>query len=302
MVPVTVFVEGLTLSATLGDTTIDVLTDPDGDGTFDLQETQGVTVVQMTVMPTTVQMGTAMVVGLQPTGGPLVFDTATTAYWAGDYVPTIGATVPVTITYDASQVLERSDSECVLVAGGGSSDAPLSAFLSDGTLVGAFTFDLNGLVLSAAQDITVTEGAPNIYAIDYMASDLLPALGDPVGSLRVHPGPVPTESVMLLKVMHHYAAVVPVEKTAETITGPTTINVQVMTLDSTLAVVQDSFNLTLVRLPDNTNPNYLLYASDLYTPLFPLNVDVDPSQFTQVIPFETVDNGFIIVVGEGVQP
>ncbi|HUU82187.1 MAG TPA: hypothetical protein VM243_01665, partial [Phycisphaerae bacterium] len=154
-VDVTVWAEGLTPSATLGDVVIDLW---EQDGEPALKETQIATVVRITVTPTTLQMGTAMVVTLEPIGGPLLFDTATTASWTGDYVPTIGAPVPVTITYDADQVLERSESECVLVAGGGSSDVPLSAFLSDGTLAGAFTFDLNGLALSATQDIIVLEG------------------------------------------------------------------------------------------------------------------------------------------------
>ncbi|MCP4593995.1 MAG: hypothetical protein GY842_24955 [bacterium] len=300
-VDVTVWAEGLTPSATLGDVLIDLWSDPDGDQTFTLSSTQVATVVQITISPTTVSPGTAMVATLQPSGGSLVFDAATTVSWAGDYVPTFGPTVPVTITYAADEVLERSASECVLVTGAGTTDAPLSAFLSEGTLEGTFTFDLNGLQISGAQNIVVTEGLPNIYKIAY-GGDMVPSVGLPVSALYVSPGPVPSEETMVVSVAYHHAAVVAIEKTPETLTGPSQRIVQVMSLNPALTVVQDYFSVTLTRLPDDTDPNYLLYASDLNYPLFPINVDVDRGQFTQVIPFETVDDGYVVGVGEGVTP
>ena len=290
-VPITLYARGLAPSSLLGDKLIEVYVDGE------VVASQVVTVVQLTVIPTTVSYGTAMVAELEPTGGPLVFDEDTTASWAGDFQPSVGAPIPVTIAYDADEVLERSDSQCVLVAGAGSSDTPLEAFLSDGELIGSFTFDLNGLLISASHDITVAEGPANIYTIEY-SPEMVPSLGEPSDEINVFPAPVPDEETMVFATAHHYCVVVPVEKTPETLGGPMELTVQVMTLNADYSVIQDSFELTLTR--DDTDPDYIRYISDLEVPLFPINVDVDPTQYTEVWPFETVDDGVVVVVEEEV--
>ena len=113
---------------------------------------------------------------------------------------------------------------------------------------------------------------------------------------------MPSEEVMLWSTAYHYVAVVPVEKNPETIAGPTTLNAQIISLDGALTLVQDTLDLTLTRLPDGTDLDYLLYVSDLTIPVFLINVAVDRSQFTEVLPFQTVDNGFIVIAPEEVVP
>lgn len=298
---VTVFVEGLVASADLGDVVITLLTDPEGDDTFAVRETQAVTVVSIVVSPTSVQLGTLVTITLAPAVAPLAFGGSTTATWSGDYVRAAGPPLPVTVAYDADEVLEASAGEARLIAGSGTFDAPLAAFLSVGTLHGVLSIQFSGVTVTKSQSLAVQETAGGLHRIAY-GEDNVRSVGAPADSIFVHGAPIPTEEQMLWRVMHHYAAVVPVEKSPETIAGPTTLDVQVITLDATFSVIGDIFNLTLTRLPDDTDPNDLLYVSDLLRPLFPFNVAVDRGLYADVIPFQTIDNGVVIVVGGAVTP
>lgn len=295
-------VQGLSHSNVEGDLTLEVQSDSDGDGTFEVVAFWSVTVVEFAFDRTSVSPETALTVSMQPalSAG---FGAGTCASYHGEFQPVFGADADVSITFGAGLVLPRSATEAVIPVGWGTCNAPLSAFSSPGVLVGKFTFDLNGLELGSYQSFQLEPGSSNFYSIGY-TDENVPTNGFPLPGFDVCPCPLPSEEDMFVSTAHHFAVNVRVDKTPETSTLPANINVRVLTLD-TVGAVRDNILVPLVRLPNDFEPNCLVYTSltgDFGVPLMPVNCDVDSDSYTVVRPFETVDNGSILVVREGVTP
>ena len=121
----TVYIEGLSPSTALCDVPIQLLTDPDQDGTFSLAETKGSTVVAISISPTSGGLGTPISVTIQPALAPLAFDSATTAKWFGAYAPSVGSpTDTFQVSYSRWEFHESSSSEAVVFIGEGTARMP----------------------------------------------------------------------------------------------------------------------------------------------------------------------------------
>ena len=298
----TVYVEGLTVSQVPDDASMTLRADPTTPFVLESFETKTVTVLQVQTSPTTVSAGTPISITIQPPGA-VAFDANTTASLIGQVGPAGGPTFPVAINFSAAEFLETSPSEAIVIAGTGSVDVPLAAFLfSAADLAGTLTLNAGGEAIDSGQAFVVTETDARLYYVDYINADLLPTLGEPADPFYVFPGPVPDEDRMRVLSLYHQLAVVPVDKNATTLAGPATIEAQVVTFPPGLSAIQASVTLTLTRQPDDTDPEVLFYVSDLFKPIFPLNVPVDREQFTEFTPIHTPYSGLLVIVPEGVQP
>lgn len=294
-VAVTVFVEGLTASTALADTTITLLTDPDEDMTFTVEATQPVTVVSLDLTPTSGPLGTELTVTLQPAISPIAFDATTTAQWDGIYNPVLGSdSSPFSVAYNASQVRESEASTAIIVAGDGmSTNGPDSTdFTSPGTLDGVLTLNLG--VTIARQFVFTPTVVPAVWeSITYQDSSV--SMGPPVlagepaeiefMALATDPDPTPEETVMLQSYWAHHAAVMRIEENPSTsASAPSSISVDLVTFDMMGMEIDRLQNVTLDRvLGDDGDPAHLIYQSDLTRPIVFVDVALDPLNYPNVL-------------------
>ncbi len=121
-----IYVEALSASTSLGDVTVQLLTDPDQDQVFTVVETVTLTVMYVSIIPEYGSIGSLVTVTIGPAIAPLAFDSTTTATWAGklypdpEYAfPLIPPTEHIVTTFSASQVHEQSPNQANFVIGDG---------------------------------------------------------------------------------------------------------------------------------------------------------------------------------------
>lgn len=302
MVPVTVFVEGLTASTTPGDTTIDVLTDPDGDSTFDVQETRAVTVVSIDIAPTSGPPGTLLTVTMQPAIAPFAFDSTTTADWEGVYQPPDGPpTAPFQVAYDADQFRESSAGEAILIVGDGTiTNVPDFENLDGpGTTPGTFTFNLAGLTLSRSFAFAPESNAPvwEMIAYPYDGMDPPTIDGEPNNLqqllLSELPDPNnPTEQLLLAANDFHFAAVMRIEENPSTVAdAPSTILVDLISFDSNETEIDRLEGVVLQRLDPDDDPEHLVYHNDLTVPIVLVDTSLNKDNYPNVLLLYVVTDG-----------
>jgi hypothetical protein len=186
LVPVTVYVEGVTVSTALKDTTIRLLADaPPVDGEFTLADFKPVTVARITISPTTGRLGTPITIQLEPAIWPLAFDCQSTVQWEGVYQPLLGPpTAPFQVAYTSEQVCRTSAGEAVIHLGEGTfNNAPdVSQITGLGILVGSGTLKLPADWLrrsfSFAPELQISEWRTIEYPDEYITGGP-PQLGGP---------------------------------------------------------------------------------------------------------------------------
>ncbi len=291
-VQVTLHATGMAASEVLGDKLIEVWIG--GDLVF----SQVATAVELGIQtPAQVRLGSEIVLTLHPSGGPVVFG-------AGSMVTF--ETPSARVEYGVDDLHIVAPNQAVVLAGLGDATYELGLHVSPPVLLsGAVTARLaGGIVLDVPADII--PGAPEsvLRKVVYDEDEGTPALGNPSIEVLVAfdvGGTVPPESDVLLATASHYAAVVAVENNAYT-AAIESLEAVVKSIDSNGSVVVDSMSVTLH--PVNISASPIIFASDVMVPVVPFNIHVDRLAlgYTQVIPFEVVDDGYIIVGPPEVKP
>jgi len=288
---VTLFAQGLSASASLCDTPVDILTDEDMNGTFVLAGTVEVTVVNLAISPLAGPLGTPVTLTITPAVTPLVFDALTTAAWSGVYDPSAGpASTTFSVSFDATQVREQSASAAVIVLGDGmpTSVPSPSELTNPGVYDGQLTVDFQGTFVTKPIQFTVSESPflANVVYTDTSTMSGGPQLGNeitetPVLFVNEDTMAPPSLAAVQAAGWAHMTPVVLLEENAFTsANAPMTIQARVATFDASEAVVDQTSNLTLNRVPDpDGDPNHIIYTGDLNTPIVLLDVVVNPVDY-----------------------
>lgn len=301
---VILYAEGLTASTDLCDTSVDLLTDPQGTGSFALADTAQVTVAELTISPQTGGLGTQVTITLTPAIAPLIFDANTTATWTGVFQPMVGTpSNSFQFQYDASQFNEQGPGQAIIVVGDGTvTNAPdLATVLGPGSIVGTVTVPLAGLSVEGSFTFNPSP-AGTWQEIDYLDSAIStgpPVLGSEPTTLEVmvlsiEDDPANQSEFTLLHAYgFHYAAVVRIEENPTTIANaPTTLAVDLVTLDPAGVEVDRFANLTLTRVAgDDGDPANLVYHNDLTVPIILVDFPLNQAAFPNVILMEMPTGG-----------
>lgn len=285
------YAEGLTAGTDLCDAPVDLLTDQQGTGTFALAATAQITVVSLTLSPSLGPIGTPLTLTVAPAVAPLVFDAVTTASWAGVYAPDIGPPSAVfTVSFDANQVREQTTATGVIVLGDGSPSVipGPSGLVEPGSFDGDFTVDFQGTLVTKPVSIVATE-PPFFARINYTDTSIMsgpPELGDEITEtpvLLVNPDtmtPPSLEAVIAAGWAHLAPVLLVQENSITTPDAPATVLLKVVTFDANDVVVDQTAALTLTKVSDpDGDPDHIIYAGDLNTPIVLLDVMVDPLDF-----------------------
>jgi hypothetical protein len=305
------YADGLTVSTNLCDAPVDLLTDPQGTGSFALADTAQLTVADLTINPQTGGLGTPVTITLTPAIAPLAFDANTIATWTGVFQPMVGApSNPFQIQYDASQFREQGPSQAVIVVGDGTvTGAPdLATTLGPGSIVGMVTIQLAGFSVDGS--FTFSPSPAGMWQeIDYLDTSISegpPVLGVEPDTLEVMVLSIEDDSadqaefILLHAYGFHYAAVVKIDENPTTIAdAPPTLAVDLVTLDPAGVEVDRFSNLTLTKVAgDDGDPAHLVYHNDLTMPIilvdFPLNQETFPNVILMEMP--TGGNGLAMIV------
>lgn len=308
---VTVYVEGLSASAALCDTSIELLTDPDEDTVFTLAETKGVTAVSVSIGPTIGMLGTPITVTMQPAIAPVAFDANTTAKWTGVYEPAgEPATEAFEIAYSRGEFHESGAGEATLFIGEGSvtNAPPIRSLSASGTLKGSLTIALAGASVRAGVTFILQPNGAKWELLEYPLDDLEWVFGPPM--LAGEPAHVqvfewsdndpvnpPSEDMLLyLKELHH-AAVVRIPETAETVeNAPEFLQVDLVSLDASRNEIDRRVGVRLNLLADDGDPDHIVYSTHVVKPVVLLDVSFDPAIYPNVTALQAVDNGYIVAV------
>ncbi|MCP4593998.1 MAG: hypothetical protein GY842_24970 [bacterium] len=293
----TVYVEGLTPSVTLGDTAIDFLTDPDGNDVFEVQTTQAVTVVAVSVSPTSGLLGTAVNVNIAPAIDPLAFSPATTATWSGVYQPTAtSVTEPFEITYDSAAVHESGTSDATLILGEGeiASGDPGHPALG-GVLDGAIALHFAGVDVARSFLFTVEPSYVYVHGTS--------GAGDPVGEVTILDSIPEWNEYVTLENSYtaHVLLTVLAEKNAFTESlAPTALAIELVSEDAVGAEI-DRLLLTCYleqERGDDFGPDRLVYYSDWERPIVFVGYPVDDVEHPTLSVLEVdPDGGVFPIVG-----
>ena len=265
-VSLTIYVEGLTPSVTLGDTPIDFLTDPDGDDVFEVQATQAVTVMAISVSPTSGLLGTAVNVNIAPAIDPLAFSSATGATWSGVYEPIAPpATEPFAISYDSPAVHESSVSDATLILGEGeiASGDPGHPTLG-GVLDGAITLHFAGV--DATRSLLFSVEPSYVYVHGTSGA------GEPVGEVTILDAIPEWNEYVTLENSYaaHVLLTVLAEKNVFTESlAPTALAIELVSEDAA-GIEIDRLLLTCYleqEREDDFGPDRLVYYSDWEKPI-----------------------------------
>ncbi|HUT57086.1 MAG TPA: hypothetical protein VNA25_04330 [Phycisphaerae bacterium] len=306
-VPLAVYIEGLMASTTLGDVTIDLLADPDGDGIFDLQETQAVTVVSIDISPLSGPLGTALTLTMQPAISPIVFDATTTAEWSGVFQPVVGSpSSPFTMTYSASEFRESAPGTAAVMVGEGSGLPPLPPEgAPPGTFAGSIDITLSARVLTRSLDFQVPAPAIHWFTVIY-AQDELGYLDEPptldttslteIPLYEVPPGGAVPEFVEVA-FFYHTACVLRIDENLVTAAeAPASFLVDLVTFDPSGVEVGRAEDVVLTLDTGDGDPNLLTYHSDVARPVVFVEGTIDPGMFSNVIILQAAEDGFVIAV------
>lgn len=306
--PVTVFVEALLVSQALGDQTIDVLIDPDGDSIFELMGTEVVTNASIQTSATSGTWGTPITVTLQPAIAPLAFDATTTAAWTGIYVPNVGpASQPFTFSFNAQQVRELDASSAVLLVGDGTLSGSLPTLqilaTTSGALDGELTLTLVGgqIVLRRGVSFTPTSQVRFLDLIDDpLNPDDTPAFGDELAEIETVIVDDPLNPPMLTGIRgDHFAIEICVADDPQTVSAsPPTTHATIMTLDAAGGVVDFVSNVTFDRSTEAL-PGCQLYRTNPDFPVVLVSQSVDKQLFPTLTILHGVDGGKIVVIPGG---
>lgn len=303
---VTLFAEGLSASTSLCDTPVNVLTDPNGTGTFTLAETRDTTVMAFTVSPTNGTFGTPVYITMSPAIVPLVFDSSTSAAWVGVFQPAIGpASGSISMAFSPTQFRETSSGQAVLILGDSSFSCGggIDTVALPGALQGSLTIQLAGRALSRnAVNLTPTSG-PLLTAISYDQQDAHPYIGPTPASLEVvmtGNGNGAAETLLAGLVLNHLAVVMEVDRNGYTQTeAPSNLTVRLISKTSAGEVLQSVDSLTLARDDPMSSPSKFLYHSDFAVPIVLTDAPLDPNNYTLVLPVHATDQGQIVILPGG---
>ncbi|MHC4089353.1 MAG: hypothetical protein ACYSVY_03575 [Planctomycetota bacterium] len=306
-VPFTVFVEGLTPSTDLGDVVIMLLTDPDGDDIFEVEATQDVTVLSIEISPSSGPLGTPLTLTMQPAISPIAFDTATTADWSGVFQPVVGPpSSPFTVTYSPSEFRESAPGTAVMILGEGDGLPPLPPEgVGPGTLLGSIAIDLSAHELTRSLGFQVSTSAIDWSAVIY-AQDAAGYLDEPptldtlprdeIPIYKVPSGGAVPEFVEVA-FFYHTACVLHIDENAITMAeAPASFLVDLVTFDSTSVEVGRVEDVVLTLDPDDGDPNFLTYHSDLATPIVFVEGTIDPGMFENLIILDAAEDGTAIAI------
>lgn len=300
------YAEGLTASTDLCDTQVDLLTDPQGAGTFALADTAQLTVADLTINPQTGGLGTPVTITLAPAIAPLVFDAATTATWAGAYQPIVGLpSAPFTITYSASEFRESSVNEAVLIVGDGTTvgACPETQHSPGGTLVGNILIDLGSLSLTLPLSFTPnTSGDFHTLLYPEDETGLLPdtpdigPVADPLFAIHVLPGETSGLFLETPGGFHYAYAVTVVEDSITSSVAPASITVTLISADSMGNEVDRLEGLILSPLLNDGDPATITYSSDRDTAIVLVDAPVVKEDFPLISILQIAILGQVFVV------
>ncbi len=290
---VTVYVEGLSPSTALCDVPIQLLTDPDEDGTFTLAETRNSTVVAISISPAVGGLGTPISIAIHPALAPLAFDSRTRAVWRGVYQPSTGSATPTfDVEFSPSEFDESDAGSAVIFVGSGTTkDLPaIEDYPSVGSLDGALLLYVSGIPLRRHFSFSL-EGRGAIWeTIDYPNSGLSsgpPALGGEPDALPLlqhgyDPDP-PADEDLQHSYLFHLAAVLRVPENPATIaSAPDHFMVDIVTFDSAGAELDRRHGVRLNRVDDDADPANITYSSHTVRPILLVDVPVDLASYSNV--------------------
>ncbi|HWL92703.1 MAG TPA: hypothetical protein VNT79_04140 [Phycisphaerae bacterium] len=291
---VTLFAQGLSASASLCDTPVDILTDENENGTFVLAGTVETTVVLLTLSPSSGPAGTRVTASMSPATAPLTFTANTTATWVGVFQPLVGSpSASFQIQYSAAQVREQSVAQADLIVGDGTLvNAPdFATTRAPGSLVGTLSLNFGNIIVAKPFSFAPTPTG-QWRKIEYMDSSIStgpPVLGvEPdtleVMALSIEDNPEDQhESVFVHAYGFHYAALVEIEENATTVVNsPASLFVDLVSYDSTAAQFHVLSNIELVKVTNDGDPSLIIYTSDLEKPVILVDYPLDPLDFPNV--------------------
>lgn len=304
---ITLYAEGLTVSTDLCDTPVDLLADPESDGTFALADTAQLTVADLTISPQAGGLGTPVTITLTPAIAPLVFDATTTASWTGVFQPVVGnPSQSFTITFDANQFQEASSSQATVVLGVGSflSLPDLSTIDGLGSLEGSLTLEVGGISLKQPHTFTPATDAITWESILYPDGPGgldPPELGGEVASLNpwwiaLFGMAVPSDGEMLIADGFHHAVVLRAEESPSGVTiAPATVSVNLVSFNQAGVEIDRVADLVLEQPPDDGDPAHIVYHNDLSRPVILVDLDLNKSLYPNVTLLKIEVDGSVVV-------
>ncbi|MFH1417442.1 MAG: hypothetical protein ABII12_04045 [Planctomycetota bacterium] len=302
---ITLYAEGLAASSDLCDAPIDLLTDPEGDGTFALAGTEELTVVDVTFSPLSGGIGTPVTITLTPAVLPLAFNDGTTARWSGVFQPIVGSpTDNITINYSESQFRETLANQAILIVGDSSvsQTGDISRDSLAGAMVGQMTINFGIVEVSKPLQFVPTSG-PVITQIGY-DQDALPFVVDPSSAtleiVMTTNGNGADETLLAGQYFNHLVVALEVDRNLITeAEAPAAITVTLISRTHAGADLQTVPNLSLLRNDVASSPTAILYHSDFSVPIVLTDVLLDPNDYSLVIPVYAADQGEIAILPEG---
>ncbi len=304
---VTVYVEGLSPSTALCDVPIQLLTDPDQDGTFTLAEARGSTVVAISISPTSGGLGTPVSITIQPALAPLAFNSLTKAAWRGVYQPSSGSATPTfDIEFSPSEFGESDGGSAVILVGSGTArNLPaIQDYPSVGTLDGTLLLEVSGVPLRRHFSFTLEGGGAIWETVDYPNSGLTsgpPALGGepdvlPLLQYGYDPAP-PTDEDLQHSYLFHLAAVLRVPENSATIaSAPDHLMVDIVTFDSVGVELDRRHGVKLNRVDDDADPANITYSSHTVRPILLVDVPIDPASYSSVTVLYVEGDGWALIL------
>ncbi|OQY96073.1 MAG: hypothetical protein B6D36_19810 [Planctomycetes bacterium UTPLA1] len=302
------YVEGTAPSTLLGDSPIELLTDPDQDGSFTVSQTQPATVVELTVGPSGGPLGSLVDVSMNPAIAPVVVGEDIIAQWEGVFQPLVGApSGSFSLKFSPDKVHEVSDSAFQLVVGDGYNyGVPEPATVQlPGSFRGKLRVMVDGQWIAHNFDFTPALNEAQWEWIDY--PDGPGGLDAPqLGGVRsqLHPWLIsflsidtPTEAQMLVANAFHNALVLRLQENPITqAEAPEVLKVDVVSLDTLGSEIDRIDNLTLQKSPDDGDPSNITYHNDLYSPVIMIDADLDDNSYPNVFVLKVVANGKVLAM------
>lgn len=299
------YVEGIAASTALGDAVVELLTDPDEDGTFTVAESSPVTVVAISFSPNLGPVGTPISITIAPAIAPLAFDENTWLTWQGVFQPSGTApSIPLTFDYSAPRFREQDAANAVVIAG----EAPASGAVGletvslPGALTGTATLHVGPYIFSKPFAFTPT-ASPILTAISYDPQTAEPFIGPVPETLEIvmtSNGDGTNEIILAGMAMNHSVVVMEVQRNTFTETdAPSSVLVTLISFDQQSAALQTIPNLSLTRDEQLSDAQSILYHSDFEVPIILVEELLDPDDYSLVLPLHAVDQGHFAITWEG---
>lgn len=306
---VTLYSQGLSPSAGLCDTPVDILTDEDMNGTFVLAGTVETTVVALTLTPSSGPVGTPVTATISPAVTPLTFTAATTAAWSGVFQPMVGSpSTAFQIQYSAAQVREQSASQATLIVGDGAfvNSPDPAAFAGPGTMSGTVTIDFAGTSVAKPFSFSPEFDSATWEQVKYPDGpggiDPPELDGEPTNleimQLSSSPSPTnPAEDMLLHANGFHVAAVVRIaENATTTANAPNTLLVDLISYNGGGTQIDRIDDVVLSRVASDGDPSHIVYHNDLLKPIVLVDVDLNNAAYPNVVPLYVVNGGTAVIV------